>query len=68
MGSCLKKTHHKKRAGDVAQVIEHLPSECEELSSNPSTTHTQKVSVHPSQHCGNDCRRAPGLTGPEVLG
>jgi hypothetical protein len=27
----------------MAQVIEHLPSECEALSSNSSTTHTKKV-------------------------
>jgi hypothetical protein len=27
----------QKRAGGVAQVVEHLPSKCEALSSNPST-------------------------------
>jgi hypothetical protein len=30
------------RAGRVTQVVEHLPSKCETLSSNPSTMHTQK--------------------------
>jgi hypothetical protein len=29
-------------AGDVAQVVEHLPSKCKALSSNPSTA--KKVS------------------------
>jgi hypothetical protein len=30
----------------VAQVVEHLPSKCETLSSNPGTiTHTQKKNI-----------------------
>jgi hypothetical protein len=36
----LKKTHHKKRAGGVAQLVESLPGKHEAheaLSSNPST-------------------------------
>jgi hypothetical protein len=28
----------QKRAGGVAQVVDHLPSKCETLSSNPSNT------------------------------
>jgi hypothetical protein len=32
-------------AGGVAQVIEHLPSEHETLSSNSSTTHTEILDV-----------------------
>jgi hypothetical protein len=45
-----------KRAGVVAQAMEHLPSNHEALSSNSSTTHThthtqkkaRDVSTHPS--------------------
>jgi hypothetical protein len=33
-----QKTHHKKKAGGVAQVAENLPSKCETLCSNPSAT------------------------------
>jgi hypothetical protein len=29
-----QKTYHKKRAGGVAQVVEHLPRKSEALSSN----------------------------------
>jgi hypothetical protein len=36
----LEKTH--KRAGGVAQVVDHLPSKCEALSSNPSTEFKKK--------------------------
>jgi hypothetical protein len=33
----------ENRAGDMAQVVEaFLPSKCEDLSSNPSTTKTKK--------------------------
>jgi hypothetical protein len=32
----LEKTHHKNRAGRVAQVVEHLFSKCEALSSKPN--------------------------------
>jgi hypothetical protein len=28
----------QKKAGRVDQVVEHLPSKCEALSSNPNTT------------------------------
>jgi hypothetical protein len=31
-----------KRAGGMAQVVEHLHSKCKALSSNPSITKTQK--------------------------
>jgi hypothetical protein len=31
-----------KRAGGMAQVIEHLPSKCEDLNSNPSTAKNKK--------------------------
>jgi hypothetical protein len=35
----LKKTQYtQKKVGRVAQVVEHLPSMCEALSSNSSTT------------------------------
>jgi hypothetical protein len=40
--SCLENTHHKKRAGGVAQVIQHLPSKYEALNSNPSTMKKKK--------------------------
>jgi hypothetical protein len=30
-----------KRTGDVAQVVEHLPSKCKALSSNPNTAKKQ---------------------------
>jgi hypothetical protein len=33
---------HKKRAGQVAQVVEHQHSKCKALSSNSSTTKTNK--------------------------
>jgi hypothetical protein len=33
----LENTKHKNRAGRVAQVVQCLPSKCEDLSSNPST-------------------------------
>jgi hypothetical protein len=32
----------QKRAGKVAQVVEHLPSKCEALSSDPSSTKKKK--------------------------
>jgi hypothetical protein len=34
----LENTQHKNRADRVFQVVERLPSKCEVLSSNPSTT------------------------------
>jgi hypothetical protein len=34
-----------KRFGYMAQVVEHLPSRPEALSSNPSTTHKKKICV-----------------------
>jgi hypothetical protein len=37
--SIWKQLKHTKTV-DVVEVIEHLPSKCESLSSNPSTTHT----------------------------
>jgi hypothetical protein len=45
-GTCLKERKEEGRkegeregkwAGDVAQAVEHLPSKCKALSSNPST-------------------------------
>jgi hypothetical protein len=36
LDSILKK--HKKRAGEVAQMVECLSSKCETLNLNPSTT------------------------------
>jgi hypothetical protein len=36
-----------KRAGVVAQVVEHLPSKCEALSSNSSTAQKiNKISIY----------------------
>jgi hypothetical protein len=35
-------TSHNERAGGVAQVVEHLPSKCEAVSSNPFTTTNKK--------------------------
>jgi hypothetical protein len=36
--SCFKKKTRKvKKAGEVAEVVEHLPLKCEALSSNPKT-------------------------------
>jgi hypothetical protein len=32
-----------KRAGDMDQVVEHLPSKCEDLSSNFSTTKKKRI-------------------------
>jgi hypothetical protein len=32
----LSKNTQRKRAGGVVSVVEHLPSKCEALSSNPS--------------------------------
>jgi hypothetical protein len=34
----MKNKPKAKRAGDVFQVIEHIPIKCKALSSNPSTT------------------------------
>jgi hypothetical protein len=39
----LKNTQYKKGAGRVTQVVECLPSKCEVLSSNPSTTKKKKM-------------------------
>jgi hypothetical protein len=41
MGTYLK-NNKRKRAGGMAQVVELLPSKCEALSSNPSTTEKKK--------------------------
>jgi hypothetical protein len=44
--SYLKKSDtHTKRVGRVYQMVEHLPSKCEALNSNPSTTNTKKNMV-----------------------
>jgi hypothetical protein len=43
------KSHYKnskKRAGGVIQVVEHLPSKHEVLSSNPNTTKKRWTSSH----------------------
>jgi hypothetical protein len=37
-----KKSKKKKGAGDVVQVVEHLPSNLKALSSNPSTSKNEK--------------------------
>jgi hypothetical protein len=33
-----KKERKRERAGSMAQVVEHLPSKCKALNSNPRTT------------------------------
>jgi hypothetical protein len=38
-----KQLKKKKRAGDVTQVVQHLPSKHIFLSSNPSTTKKKKL-------------------------
>jgi hypothetical protein len=38
MRPCLENTQYKKRADEVAYVVEHLTSKCEALSSSPRTT------------------------------
>jgi hypothetical protein len=43
----LENTQYKKRAG-VAQVLEHLPTKCEALTSNPSTA--KKIKVRPNSY------------------
>jgi hypothetical protein len=46
------RSYHKnnqKRAGKVTQVVEHLPSKCEALSSTPSTSKKTQV------RCGGTC-------------
>jgi hypothetical protein len=40
----LKNTQHKK--GRMAQVIEHLPSKCEALNSNPSPSPPKKIYIY----------------------
>jgi hypothetical protein len=40
----LSKINKAKRAGGVAQVVEHLPHNCEALNSNPNT-HSPQQSV-----------------------
>jgi hypothetical protein len=45
----LKNTQHKKGLGGVAQVVEHLPSKHEALSSNSSTAPLKKANTHDSQ-------------------
>jgi hypothetical protein len=47
-----------KRAGGMAQMIEHLPSQFEDLSSNPGTAKTNKQTNKLLQQ--KDCRL--GLT------
>jgi hypothetical protein len=42
MRSYLRKTCHKKRAGGVAEMLEHLPSNCDALSSNFSVPQKKK--------------------------
>jgi hypothetical protein len=39
----LKKSHHKKRAGRVAPVVEHLPSKCEAINSNSSLKRKKEI-------------------------
>jgi hypothetical protein len=39
----LKNNQTKNRAGGVAQVVACLPSKCESLSSNPSTSKKKKT-------------------------
>jgi hypothetical protein len=38
----LENTQHKKRAGEAAKVVEHLPNKYEALSSNPHTAKKKK--------------------------
>jgi hypothetical protein len=38
-----QKTHHKKRTGRVAQVVEHLPRKYEALNSNPGDKERQCI-------------------------
>jgi hypothetical protein len=38
----LSKITRAKRAGGMAQAVEHLPSKCDTLSSNPRTTKKKK--------------------------
>jgi hypothetical protein len=38
----ISKIARVKRTGRVAQVVEHLPSKCEALNSNPSTAKRKK--------------------------
>jgi hypothetical protein len=37
------KISNAKRAGGMAQEVEHLPSKCKALSSNPSTAKNKKL-------------------------
>jgi hypothetical protein len=41
---------HYKRVGGMAQAVEHLPSRCEALSSNPSTIKNKNKI---NRHCKN---------------
>jgi hypothetical protein len=41
-----KITRSKKRAGSIAQVVKHLPSQLEALHSNPNTTINRKKMDH----------------------
>jgi hypothetical protein len=40
----------QKRAGRVAQVVEHLPSKCKNLNSNPGITQKKGPKKHSSPH------------------
>jgi hypothetical protein len=46
----LKKYPTQKRAGRVAQVVEHLPSNCEAPSSNPVPPPKNKKKKNPSNN------------------
>jgi hypothetical protein len=41
----------QKRAGGVVQVVEHLPSKCEALSSNPITAKNKQIKSKLLCHC-----------------
>jgi hypothetical protein len=41
---------HKKRTDRVVQVVEHLSSKCEALSSNPSTAQKTKTKTKKTPH------------------
>jgi hypothetical protein len=50
----------QKRAGGVSLVVEHLPSNCRDLGSIPSNTHTQPHQPHIDSVCG----KHPEQTNP----
>jgi hypothetical protein len=45
----LKNNLKQKMAGGMDQVVEYLPSNCEAMSSNPSTSKEQKDTIRKAQ-------------------